>query len=72
MACPKCIGDVKLVGIFPCFFRELCLARNFHAEIVKNQPCLNLLEDEFRLLGTELLQGEYALKVANGLTEALL
>ena len=70
MACPKCIGDVKLVGIFPCFFRELCMARNFHAEIVKNQPCPNLLEDEFRLLGTELLQGEYALKVTEGCLNA--
>ena len=66
VACSQCIGDVDLVGMFPYFLWKLCMARNLHAEIIKNQPCPNLLENVFRLLGAELLQGEYALEVAEG------
>ena len=66
VARPQCIGDVNLMGMLPYFLWKLCMARNLHAEIVKNQPCPNLLENVFQLLGAELLQGEYALEVAEG------
>ena len=66
VARPQCIGDVNLMGMLPYFLWKLCMARNLHAEIVKNQPCPNLLENVFRLLGAELRQGEYALEVAEG------
>lgn len=58
------------MGMLPYFLWKLCMAHNLHAEIVKNQPCPNLLENVLWLLGAELLQGEYALEVAEGCLDA--